>query len=178
MYDRSTIPINVNKNAFTLVEVLMVVMILAIASAIGVPMLSDTTESKLTQAAKLISADIALAQNESITHGDNLRVMRVIEGSDTYWISTQSDTETPILDKAQGGSYLVKFGQGRASSLGGITIETVSFNDDEMLGFGLYGQLDEGDDQTITLRKDSKRICLTIAASSGEVSVGNIMNVP
>ena len=56
---------------FTLVEVLIVVMVIGIAAVVALPMLGDSHGTRLAAAARLLMADLAFAQVESIAHPDD-----------------------------------------------------------------------------------------------------------
>src|SRR5689334_24278427 len=53
--------------AFTLIEILVVVVILGIAAAIVVPAIGSRDDLKTTSAARMIMADLIYAQNRSIS---------------------------------------------------------------------------------------------------------------
>ena len=153
---------------------MIVVMILGIAAALVAPVLGDTAPTRLRGAAQLLAADLAYAQIESLSHGDDPRVVVFDTTANTYHIAATSDTTTPITNPIGGAPYRVDYGAGRAAHLADVTISAVSLDGDTQLGFGIYGQTDQTTDATITLAAGSSTMTLTVDPSTGEVTIGDI----
>src|SRR5690606_29790220 len=100
-----------------------------------------TDATRLVEAAKLIEADLAFAQVESIAHGDDPRLVVFTPGDATprYHLAAASAATVPITNPVGHGPYRVTFGRGRAAELGGVTIASVTPS--ATLRFGIYGQL-------------------------------------
>ena len=165
---------------FTLMEVMMIVILVAILSALAIPMFGNTGRINLQAAAQIVMADLGYAQIESITHdekvwddvnkqftNDDLRVVVFDTNNNLYHIATAADTTTPINDLS-GNPYRVILGQGRASNLGNVTISSVDFDGDNVLGFGLYGNLDQNYDATITLACNGESLMITVDYETGD----------
>src|SRR5687768_17325096 len=95
-YDRGvrmTPRLNNSRPAFTLVEILVVVVILGIAAAIIVPQMSSRDDLRVEGARRMLMADLIYAQNRSITSqvrhfvvfetGTNPRRYRIVTGVST-----------------------------------------------------------------------------------------------
>ena len=162
------------RRAFSLVEVLIVVMILGIVAALAAPMFGDVNTSKLRAAAQILAADLAFAQAESITHGQDTRVVVFDTTDHAYHLAANSDTATALTNPVGGGDYRVTFGSGSAHALDGVQITAVSVGGDDTLGFGMYGNLDQGADATVTLSIDGQSITVTLDADTGESSIGDL----
>ncbi|MCC6679762.1 MAG: prepilin-type N-terminal cleavage/methylation domain-containing protein [Phycisphaeraceae bacterium] len=160
--------------AFTLVELLIVILILGIAAGLVVPQLGHTASTRLIEAARLLAADLGEAQIESMTHGQDLRLVVFDPDNNAYQIATASDPATPITNPIGDVPYRVTFGSDRAGALTGVTIDSLSVGGDDQLGFGIYGQLDQTPDATITLACQDKTITLTVQASTGEVTINGL----
>jgi len=161
--------------AFTLIELLIVVAIMAIIASLAVPMLKATDSSKLGAAAGVLVSDMEFAQAESITHSDSLRVVVFSTSvNNSYSLATAASTSTPITNPIGKLPYVVTFGQGAAAPLTGVTISSYSLNGDNILGFGMYGQLDQATNATVTLASGSNTITITLDATSGAATVGPV----
>lgn len=167
-------PNHFRHRGFTLIEVLIVTLIIAIAATLTVPMIGSTSTAKLRAAATILEADLAYAQVESMAHADDTRVLVFNSDKKTYHVAAASDTATPITNPIGNTPYTTTFGSSRAANLQGVTIDSHSLDGDNILGFGIYGQLDQTTDATITLLAEGKRIELTIDANTGEVTTSDI----
>lgn len=171
---------------FTFVEVMIVVIVIGITAALAVPMLMETDDTKLISAADLIVADLAYAQVESISHGDDPRVVVFDTTNHKYIITTRSAITTavgagdepidatPITNPVGNEPFEVTFGQRHAMALNGVQISTLSLDGDDELEFGIYGQTDQSADASITLTAGSNNIDVTVDPVSGEASIGTI----
>ena len=164
----------VTDRGFTLVEVLTVVIILGIAAALAVPMMSNTAVTKLQGASSALVADLSYAQIESLAHSEDKRVVVFDNPNDTYHIALTSDTATPIYNPTTKEPYLVDYGEEAAKSLDGVTITSYDLDGDDILGFGIYGGLDQATDATITLACDGFSVTITVDPNTGEATIGSI----
>ena len=153
---------------------MIVVLIVAIAAGLAVPMLGQTDATRLRAAAQLLVADLEFAQIESIAHGDDLRVVVFDLVDNTYHIAAASDSTTPITNPIGNQPYETEFGRGRAAELGTVALQSYALDGDNELGFGIYGQLDQTTNATVTLASGTKTITITIDAISGETSIGPV----
>lgn len=157
-----------------MVEIVVVLLVLAISSALVVPLFKGNSATQLRTAAQLLAADLDAAKIESITHADDPRVVVFDLIEHTYQIAPSSTPASPITNPFDKKPYLVDFGVGRASALPDVTIASVDLDGDNQLGFGIYGQLDQTTDATITLAADGATVTLTVDPATGEVTVGLI----
>lgn len=173
---------NKRAHGITLIELLIVVMILSVAALLVVPAIGRGSGSTLAQAAEVLAADIAYAQIHAISHGETRAVIVFADTHDGYHIAPADDPDTPITNPTDKLPYRVTFGNARTSELAGVMIAGLDLagDDDEtayQLGFGIYGELDQGEDATITLAAGSERITLTVDPATGQVTAGPITTV-
>ena len=127
----------------------------------------------------MLAADIDAARAESIAQSDDTRVL-VFDANDLTWhMAAASDTTTPINHPDTGLPYTRSFGSNELKQLAGVTIDSYSLDapsetSDNKLGFGIYGQTDQTSDATITLRSGDNVLTLTINATTGEVTIGQV----
>lgn len=158
---------------FSLLEMLAVVTILATLGMLVTPHLTDSHTTKLRSAAELLVADLEYAQAESIAHGDDLRVV-VVNSTTTYTLATAAAPSIPIIEPVTKRNCVVTFGSGRANMLSGVTISNYSLGGDTKLGFGMYGQLDQAANATITLSCGGSTCIVTYNATTGQATIGSI----
>ena len=158
----------------TVVELMIVVAVIAIAGLLVVPMLGGTQVESLRGAVQLVIADLEVAQIESISHSDDPRCVVFFDDNTGYHVAAASDLDTPITDPISKGPYTVTFGQGRAASLKGVSIADVAADGDRILGFEPYGNLDQTTAASITLQAADSRVTITIDPITGQASSGPI----
>jgi Tfp pilus assembly protein FimT len=158
---------------------MIVVAVLGIIGALAVPMFSATDASRLTAAASVLASDIDAARAESIAHSEDTRLL-VFDSDDLTWhLAAASDPDTPITHPDTGLPYTRTLGQRDLQQLQGVTIQSHSLDaadetNDNRLGFGIYGQTDQTTDATITLQAGDNILTLTVHASTGEVTIGQV----
>lgn len=161
---------------FTLVEMVIVVLILAIAAGLAAPMFGTTEATKLGEAARLISADLAYAQVESIAHADDKRFVQFDTATHTWSIRRTNAPNEAIFDVSGLRRYQTTFGAGRAGALDGVRFGALALGGDNRLRYGIYGEADEAGTTPLTIRLlcGNRSLLMTIDRTSGEPTIGNV----
>ena len=96
---------------FTLVEILMVVVILGIASAIIIPAIGNRDDMRAAAAGRVLVADLIFAQNQAITTGRKVYV-RFDVANNKYALCTAVATlgDTYVTHPITQASYVQQFG--------------------------------------------------------------------
>ncbi len=159
----------------TLIELLIVIVCLAIAAVLVVPEIGAANALSLPKAAELVSADLQFAQLQAMQSAVNPVVVVFKVSGNSYQIARASDPATPITNPADGQPYVVTFGQGRAAPLAGVTIQSLALGSGgNTLTYAAYGSLAGGADAQITLAAHDHTLTLTVNASTGAVTIGQI----
>ncbi len=172
------------RRGYTLIEVLIVVIILGIASAIIVPSLSEAGSMGLQGAARLVIADMLYAQNEAVAAGEDRGVVfdvlnnqyRVVE----RWDSDSNgslDSSKPITMNWRNGeaeNYIVDFKKDQRFK--NIQIISARFPDTvgsaSALWFNDIGAPDSATDGgQIVLGYNVKRVTLDVSPLTGRISI-------
>jgi prepilin-type N-terminal cleavage/methylation domain-containing protein len=125
------------RRAFTLVEILMVVLILAITSAIIVPQISSRDDLKASAASRVLMADLIWAQNRAITTQQKQYV--VFNGqSYTLWYKDSTGTLYQSTNPVTQQTYTTSFGVAN-SPLADVTLGTGNFMGLQSLCFDELG---------------------------------------
>lgn len=77
-----------NHKAFTIIEILIVVALLAIAGMMAVPMMSSAASIQIDSAANMIAADLEYAKSMAISRGQKFSVV-FDKTTETYQIKDQ-----------------------------------------------------------------------------------------
>jgi len=168
---RATVPRRrLRPNGFTLIELLIVVAIVLIAAALVIPSAGNDAGSRLRGAARVLIADLQATQAMCMAHGDAPRAIVFPDAGDGWRLTLVDSPDQPIPGPAGDPLWTVQFGQGRAASLPGVSVQDVELGGDRMLSFGIYGELDQTEPARITLQADQSRGRITLDPVTGEAS--------
>jgi prepilin-type N-terminal cleavage/methylation domain-containing protein len=122
---------------FTLAEILLVVLIIAIAAMIAVPMMGSMDSVQIRSAANMIAADLEYAKSMAISRGQNFSV--VFETTKSYQIfkdegGTLVRIEHPVKKTPD---YIVNFSAD--SRLDKVVIESADFDSSNTITFDSLG---------------------------------------
>ncbi len=160
------------RSASILVKVVVVVAVLAVVAGGVVGGLILTAGPKddpgrLKLAAQTLLDDLKFAQDDAVANKKGARL--VVFHTEGYHVASRADATT-ALTGGDGRTHAVTFGTGAASSLRGVSIQSLSVGDDDVLGYGIHGQLDQRKAAEIKLAAGSHAITITINAISGEAT--------
>lgn len=168
------------RRGFSVVELLIVVMIIGIIGMIAVPAASHLRAPRLRTAADILAADLEFCQSESIHEPSALRIVRFDVSNNRYWLALAASQATPISHPADSLPYRNDFSTGRNRVLQGVRLVSISgvtcypWN----LAFDAYGKPQLTQSPVITLAADGKQITVTVDATTGDVTVGNVQAAP
>ena len=161
---------------FTLIEILCVVVIVGIASAIIIPQISSHDDFRCAAAARALMADLLYAQNRSIA----LQTMQYVQfntATGTYQVLDAVSPNDVITHPVNGTPYTVTIGTG---SLARVSMSTVSFDGNTTIAFDVMGVPYSWNAATGTAPLSSGKVVftagvqtktVTINAYSGEIKV-------
>ena len=149
---------------FTVIELLIVVVILAIVGLTALPMISSAGSVQIRSAANMISADLEYARSMAISRGQDFSV-EFDKDTESYWIEDQAGSVIwhPVK---KGFKYIIDFrNDGRLNS---VDITNVSFNND-IVRFDCLGSPDNGG--TVILQADENTKTITVEPVTGFISI-------
>ena len=166
---------------FTLVEILIVVVLLAILASVLVPAMGDSATSQLRGASLILGRDIQYVQAEAMNTGQTLQINFT---SATRYEASDPDGGvggTPVLLRHPQSDYpqhnnqfIVDFSD--PGPLRGTTITSPSFGGQPRLEFGKYGEPAAGGQ--VILRSRGYQVRISVAPITGLVSVGELEKAP
>jgi prepilin-type N-terminal cleavage/methylation domain-containing protein len=119
---------SVRRRGFTLVEILSVVFILSIISAIVIPQIGRRGDLQAAAAARALVGDLTYAQNRAIANGGWTYVtFSTANQNYTLYSGTASaPSSTPLTHPVNEDSYVMTFGGAGPNALSGVTLASVN----------------------------------------------------
>lgn len=151
-------------HGFTLVEILAVVVIIAIAAAMVVPRLGSTGDVQALAAMQVTVANIQYAQNEAIVLQSPITVAFDVD-ADSYVLNDANGT--PLKHPTTKWDFRVPIRATRGTNQ--VDLMTASFNGQPDLTFDTLGAPAQGG--TITLGAEGFTYRLDVAPVTGKITV-------
>jgi len=148
-----------------MVEVIVVLVILAIAAVIVVPRLGNTKDQEVLSATRTLEHDLRYAQDMAITYRNPVTVT-FTKDSESYSLSYASG---PLIHPITKASYTVQFSA--KNYTGRVELFSAEFgdDDDETVTFDETGSPDNSG--TVELRAGDFRFQVQVAAFTGKLTV-------
>jgi Tfp pilus assembly protein FimT len=160
--------------AFTIIEILIVVVLLAIAGMMVVPMMSSAASIQIESAANIVAADLEYAKSMAISRGQNFSVV-FDKAAETYQIKDQNDNVIPHPVK-KGFNYVVDFRNDRR--LNRVDIFDANFDATSEVKFDYLGSPINGNNTAlnsgvISLQAAGVTKTIRVEPVTGYISIGN-----
>jgi MSHA pilin protein MshC len=152
-----------NLPAFTLIELVVVLVLLGIVTAMVIPEMAGGASMQAQGAARVLSGDLEYAQSQAVTSQSNVTVT-FNKSANSYTLSNQSGTLVHPITK---GAYVVKLGQG---PYGSVKIASMTFpSAGTSIVFDSLGT--PTPDGSVTLTAGASSYVVTVAPATGRVTV-------
>ena len=151
---------------FTLIEILIVIVILAIAAMTAIPMMGSAASVQIRSAGNMIAADLEYAKSLAISKGQNFSVV-FDEVAESYRIVDQ-DGSTISHPVKKGFDYVINF---KNEGLGRVDISDADFDGASQVQFDYLGSPDKGG--TVHLQAGTTTATISVEPVTGYITVGN-----
>ena len=160
--------------AFTIIEILIVVVLLAIAGMMVVPMMSSAASIQIESAANIVAADLEYAKSMAISRGQNFSVV-FDKAAEAYQIEDQAGGVIPHPVK-KGFNYVVDFRNDRR--LNRVDIVDANFDATSKVKFDYLGSPYNGtgaalNSGVISLQAAGITKTIRVEPVTGYISIGN-----
>ncbi|MGD0137305.1 MAG: type II secretion system protein [Tepidisphaeraceae bacterium] len=169
--------------AFTLIEVLVVVLILGIASALILPEVSGQDDMSAAAAARTVMGDLLYAQNRAIAMQQYAYVAfnQAGQSYSLYDGTSAGPATTPLTHPVNGINYVMTFGKAGPNNVASdVTLGSVNFNGQSTIAFDETGVpyfYSSGPPTPLTgtgsirLNSGSYSVTVSVAQDTGEITV-------
>ncbi len=155
------------KTGFTMIELMIVVVIIGIAAAMAVPMVSSAASFQIRSAGNIVAADLEYAKSLSISRGRSYRVV-----FDPATESYQIQDPNGAAIAPPGRKSPTRFGPG--SQLNNVLISSANFGGAQTVTFDYLGSPQGLSAQgVVTLQAGNHTKTVTVEPITGFISVSN-----
>ncbi len=149
---------------FTVIEILIVVVILAIAAMTAIPMMSSAGSVQVGSVSNMIAADLEYAKSLAITKGQDFTVV-FDTGGDSYRIEDQSGS-TIAHPVKKGFDYVIDL---QDEGLDKADIAGADFAGTPEVTFDYLGSPDNGG--TVSVQGGGRTVTISVEAVTGYITV-------
>lgn len=152
---------------FTIIEILIVVVILAIAAMTAIPMMSSAGSVQVRSVSNMIAADLEYAKSLAITKGQSFTVDFTDTSGDNYRIKSQDGT-TILHPVKKGFPYVIDL---QDEGLDRVDITGADFGGSPEVTFDYLGSPDNGG--TVSIQGGGRTVIISVEAVTGYIAVTN-----
>jgi prepilin-type N-terminal cleavage/methylation domain-containing protein len=170
------------RRAFTLIEILSVVVILGIVSAIVVPQISSRDDLQAASTARAIMADLLYAQNRAITT-QQMQYVSFDTVNQQYGLYSSMSPLTALTQPVDHTAYVMTFNGSGPNTVGNATLTSATFGSGETtVAFDATGvpySYDTGSRTTteltsagtVVVTSGNYSVTVTVEPNTGDISV-------
>ncbi len=162
-----------NRKAYTCIELMMVVIVVAIVVAFSLSGEDNVGKEKARLAAEKFEADVAYARRASIARPDNPVVIKLDPANNRYWLASASSPDTPLAHPLSGDPYIVNLGTNASGEPQDVQLVASDFGGDQVLAFGSTGSTDQQTSAVIQLTAGGAEYEVLVAPAGGQSTVNN-----
>ncbi|MBN2560686.1 MAG: prepilin-type N-terminal cleavage/methylation domain-containing protein [Phycisphaerae bacterium] len=141
--DTTTLRCRIKHGAFTIVELIVVVVVAAILALMAMPDSDTAAKEQGGRVATTFEADVHYARSLSIARPDDPVVIKVDGDGNRYWLAKAASPDTPIAHPRTGLPFLRQFGPDGDPGMEQVQLVACDLGGDAVLGFDSLGGLDQ-----------------------------------
>lgn len=167
-------------SAFTLIEILCVVVIIGIAASIIVPSIGSRDDLRAASMARVVMADLIYAQNRAVSL-QKVQYVRFNTTTQLYEVLDSIGPDVLVTHPVEQKPFQVKLSNGRTDDLRYVKLNTVAFDGKTVMAFDELGTPLSVDTATstkspmvsgnIVLKSGTYQLTISIEPYSGELKV-------
>jgi prepilin-type N-terminal cleavage/methylation domain-containing protein len=162
----------VHRNAYTIIELLIVVVVVGIVAAVAWPDAEAGLREQARLAAERFENDVEYARSLSLRDPSDPAAIKIEPDANRYFISKKSAPDTPINHPVTKKPYIVQFGPGGLPGLDQVKIDGAELGGDAVLVFESTGNLDQSTPAVLQLSAAGAEAEVIVAPAGGSAKVG------
>ncbi|MFO0893666.1 MAG: prepilin-type N-terminal cleavage/methylation domain-containing protein [Phycisphaerales bacterium] len=158
---------------FTLVEIMVSVIIIAMMAALTIPFMGRSNRDRLSAAGELLASDMRYARLASMASPQDPVVVRFNANGDGWILARASTPSTPIVRSDTGAAWSVVMGQDRAASSPGVKLSLTNVAA-STIAFSVFGAVKNASGtpritfNTDTVQAGQSPLVLEVTTATGE----------
>ena len=160
-----------NRRAFSLPELMIVILILCIGGMLVIPSTASTATIRADAAARILRADLEYAQVRTIANPDQPVALVVDDTGNGWWLADPGTPTVPIIREGTGEPYRVILGEGRAQAAEGVAVDVEQLPDGTLQFDTLGGIEGLAVDPKYSFRCENAEVQLSVRAGTGFIDV-------
>jgi prepilin-type N-terminal cleavage/methylation domain-containing protein len=164
----------VHRNAYTIIELLIVVVVVGIVAAVAWPDAEAGLREQARLAAERFENDVDYAKSLSIRDPSDPAGIKIEPDNNRYFISKKSAPETPINHPVTKKPYVVQYGPGGTPGLDQVTIEGADLGGDSLIFFEATGILDQSTPAVLQVKAGGAEAEIVLAPVGTDTKVGEV----
>ena len=156
--------------AFTMIELLLVLAILASMAMLTIPMARDHDSTSVEAAASILRSDLERAQSMAMAYPDRRIGLRIDDDGRGWSLVDAREPTTPLLDEFSGQPVKIRLGKGRGQVAPNVEVEA-DLNDSLLVFDSLGGLENPGPPVILQLNRAEKTASVRVSSSTGWISI-------
>ena len=158
------------RKAFTMIELMLVLAILATMAMLTIPMVRDQDANSVQAAASILRSDLERAQSMAMAYPDRRIGLRFDDDGRGWSLIDAEVPGTPLLDEFSGQPVAIRLGIGRGQVAQDVEID--SLLNDHLLVFDSLGGLENpGPPVILQLNRSEQTASVRVSSSTGWISI-------
>ncbi len=161
-----------HRNGYTIVELLIVVVVVGIVTAVAWPDSEAGLREQARLAAQRFENDVEYAKSLSLRDPADPAAIKIEPDNNRYLISKKSAPNTPVTHPVTKKPYIVQYGPGGTPGLDQVKIDGAELGGDAVVVLESTGNLDQSTSAVLQLSAAGAEAEVIVAPAGGSTKVG------